>query len=281
MEHIVLIKKLMDELSNSCFMKESGYSTDKETIKQIFKLTQEEKVSKDKIHARLTVIDSMYSTQMNKRYYALNDLADKLVELQGTSQIPLSERFKKFATEPDDAGILEIFNKNYGIGKDGNEKGKAVSLLSKYAYYETDFQFPIYDSIVRERYAGFWIYCGWDKKEIPKININRIDTFIKAINTLLDKLNYTDKVQRYDSLDRILWVVGKIIRGNLSLILSEDEYVELALKLNPKQKRIQKDEIFSFPRDKQLLLSVVKTDILKQLIELAHRLYEVEREMNK
>ena len=294
MENIDFVKKLMNELSDPNFMMESGYAINKKTIKDIFKLTQDKKVSKDNIHARLTVIDSMYSTQMNKRYYALEGLAKELYNLQKTYELPLAEQFRKFAIDPTDEGILNIFNKQYGIGKDGKDKGLAVSLLSKYAYYDTNFQFPIYDSIVRERYAGFWIYCDFDKTEIPQIHKNKIDikTFIKAINKLLKNLNYTNIPQRYDVLDRLLWVVGKIIRGNLSLILSENEYVELVSeneyvelveKLNEKQEQnedAENNRQIVFQNYKKKLLNVVKTDALKQLIELAEQLYIIEKQKN-
>ena len=34
----------------------------------------------------------------------------------------------------------------------------------------------------------------------------------------------------YDTLDRVLWYVGKIYRGNLSLVLSREEYDAVAEK---------------------------------------------------
>ena len=122
MENSVFIKKLMTELSDPNFMKESGYAINKKTIKDIFELTQGQIITKDNIHARLTVIDSMYSTQMNKRYYALERLAKELYNLQKSCELPLVERFRKFANDPTDKGILNIFNKQYGIGKDGKDK---------------------------------------------------------------------------------------------------------------------------------------------------------------
>lgn len=295
MEQIDFVKKLMNELADPNTLEGSGYAINKKTIKDIFNLTQDIKVSKDNIHARLTVIDSMYSTQMNKRYYALEGLAKELYNLQKTCELPLAERFKKFAIDPTDEGILKIFNKQYGIGKDGKDKGLAVSLLSKYAYYDTNFQFPIYDSIVRERYAGFWIYCHFDKTEMPQIHKNKINivTFIKAINKLLKNLNYTYIPQRYDLLDRLLWFVGKIIRGNLSLILSENEYVELVSeneyvelveKLNHTREQnedAENNKQIVFQNYKKKLLNIVKTDTLKQLIELAEQLYIIEKQKNK
>ena len=93
MEQIDFVKKLMNELADPNTLEGSGYAINKKTIKDIFNLTQDIKVSKDNIHARLTVIDSMYSTQMNKRYYALEGLAKELYNLQKTCELPLAERF--------------------------------------------------------------------------------------------------------------------------------------------------------------------------------------------
>ena len=135
-----------------------------------------------------------------------------------------------------------LFSEAYGIGKDGKEKGVANSLISKYAYFETGFQFPIYDSIACEMYPLVWHYCGFDKKSMPKlihqnkggrvIGCKTLVEYTKAINLLIRKLDSKDI--NYDLLDRFLWFVGKIRRGNLSLVLSREEY-EFTMNLYPAQ----------------------------------------------
>ena len=116
---------------------------------------------------------------------------------------------------------LNLFTEKYGIGKEGNDKGQAISLITKYAYFETNFQFPIYDSIVREMYPLLWEYCGLAKNEMPKMAsmVNNITVFIEALDLLKEKLG-NPKQLTYDNLDRLLWHTGKIMRGNLSLILT-------------------------------------------------------------
>ena len=121
-----------------------------------------------------------------------------------------------------------LFIEKYGIGKNGEDKGSAVSLISKYAYFETKFKFPIYDSIVREMYPRVWNYCGFPKSEILEFKYNDMTSFVEMINLMISKLNST--YVNYDSLDRILWYVGKIYRGNLSLVLSRKEYDAFAEK---------------------------------------------------
>ena len=157
---------------------DSGYSLGKSTIMKVFSATAG--YTKEDLLARLTLIDSMYSTQMNRRYYGLDELAGLLEILH--KKKPLKETFLEYIRNKDFT-IFDIpsisknlFAEKYGIGKNGEDKGLAVSLISKYAYFETNFEFPIYDSIVREMYPRIWEYCGFDKKEMPKIERNDVIT---------------------------------------------------------------------------------------------------------
>ena len=210
----------------------SGYSLSKATILKVFDATKT--YTTEDILARLTLIDSMYSTQMSRRYYGLEELAVALAEVHNRKN--LEEAFLDFLKDKD-LKLFELRNskkvrrnlfiEKYGIGKNGEDKGKAVSLISKYAYFETEFRFPIYDSIVREMYPRIWNYCGF-KEQMPEIKANDMVSFIEAIDLLISKLDCTDVT--YDTLDRVLWYVGKIYRGNLSLVLSRKEYDAFAEK---------------------------------------------------
>lgn len=245
---------------NDVYKSESGFSADKEAILKVFKITENETV-KD-ILVRLTLIDSMYSTQMNRRYYALDDLANVLFKLSKGKQGELNRMFVEFTKDPDNKLSLfdykeiqpngneitkNLFAGCYGIGKDGNSKGAAISLISKYAYFETNFNFPIYDSIACEMFPLVWHHCGFEKS-MPKL-IHRekgkvlgdktIVDFIKAINLLIGKLD-SDKLT-YDLLDRFLWFVGKICRGNLSLVLTKEEYMN-TLEIYPPKKIKKKNK---------------------------------------
>lgn len=210
----------------------SGYSLSKATILKVFDATKT--YTTEDILARLTLIDSMYSTQMSRRYYGLEELAVALAEVHNRKN--LEEAFldflkykdlKPFELRNSKKVRRNLFIEKYGIGKNGEDKGKAVSLISKYAYFETEFRFPIYDSIVREMYPRIWNYCGF-KEKMPKIKANDMVSFIEAIDLLIRQLDCSDVT--YDTLDRVLWYVGKIYRGNLSLVLSREEYDAFAEK---------------------------------------------------
>lgn len=219
---------------NAAEQDNSGYSLGKATILKVFNATNS--YTTEDILARLTLIDSMYSTQMSRRYYGLEELAKVLAEINKNKS--LKDAFIDFLEDKEYTPFnikgkkTNLFSEKYGIGKNGEDKGTAVSLISKYAYFETEFRFPIYDSIVREMYPRIWNYCGF-KEKMPEIKANDMVSFIEAIDLLISKLDCT--YITYDTLDRVLWYVGKIYRGNLSLVLSMEEY-QAFVKLYSKNK---------------------------------------------
>ena len=228
-DHIRQIREILDGLKTHDVYDNgvNGFSADKQAIINIFEKTNASNTAD--VLLRVTVIDSMYSTQMNRRYYALDELSEKLVHLH-----PSKELFKEFLTTYDadlfNGDGFNLWGEKYGIGKKGEEKGVAVSLISKYAYFETEFKFPIYDSIACEMYPRIWKYCGW-KDKTPKLWVlnneqqtdgeKTIVVFVKAIDELINRLGGNIS---YDHLDRLLWFTGKIYRGNLSLVVSRKDY---------------------------------------------------------
>ena len=284
-KHLLELRSLFEELAEKDVHRtNSGFSADKDAILKVFELTGGSK--KEDILVRLTLIDSMYSTQMGRRYYALEELADFLAKLASKAQVGLAQMFIDFAKSPEENSVKfdnegeNLFSKSYGIGKDGNSKGVAISLISKYAYFETKFKFPIYDSIACEMYPLVWHYCGFNG-ESPKL-IYTIDTkidgkktlveYLKAINLLIQNLN--SAVLNYDLLDRFLWFVGKIYRGNLSLILTCEEYKSV-LQIYPPQK-VKKTknkeviEYFNIARiDIDKLTFLENLGVLRKLFEIA------------
>ena len=232
-KHLKTLHSLFEKLHN-IKVDSSGYSLGKATILKVFNATNS--YTTEDILARLTLIDSMYSTQMSRRYYGLEELAKVLTEINQNK--PLEKAFMDFLQDKSYNPFIikgkktNLFSEKYGIGKNGEDKGQAVSLISKYAYFETELRFPIYDSIVREMYPRIWTYCGF-KEQMPDIKANDMVSFIEAIDLLISKLDCTDVT--YDTLDRVLWYVGKIYRGNLSLVLSMEEY-KAFVKLYSKNK---------------------------------------------
>ena len=268
-----LFEKIHSEKKN-----ESGYSLGKSTILKVFKAT--DGYSHEDILARLTLIDSMYSTQMSRRYYGLEELAVALADVHNRKN--LEEVFLDFLKDKDLKPFelrnskkvrTNLFIEKYGIGKNGEDKGSAVSLISKYAYFETKFKFPIYDSIVREMYPRVWNYCGFPKSEMLEFKYNDMTSFVEMINLMISKLNST--YVNYDSLDRILWYVGKIYRGNLSLVLSRKEYDAFAEKFT-KIKGGKKEFAFDIAEVDLKSLPIKKDSLVFDFFALAKELKELD-----
>lgn len=249
----------------------SGYSLSKATILKVFDATKT--YTTEDILARLTLIDSMYSTQMSRRYYGLEELAKVLAEINQNK--PLEKAFIDFLKDKSyDPFVIKgkktnLFSEKYGIGKNGEDKGQAVSLISKYAYFETEFRFPIYDSIVREMYPRIWNYCGF-KEKMLEIKANDMVSFIEAIDLLIRQLDCTDVT--YDTLDRVLWYVGKIYRGNLSLVLSREEYDAFAEKFTTLNDKGKKELTFDIAEVDLKSLPIKKDSLVYDFFVLAKEL---------
>lgn len=218
---------------------DTGFSSDKEAIRKLFSLTNSGK--EEDYLLRLTVIDSMYSTQMNRRYYGLEELAGALYEINATDNMSIEELFLQYLKTKNESLFnytdkltkekKNLLSEKYGIGKDGKDKGCAISLISKYAYFATNYQFPIFDSIACEMYPRVWRYCGFEGKPSKLIvredksmemdGVATMKAYVSAIDDLINKLGGNIS---YDHLDRLLWFVGKIMRGNLSLVLNRQDY---------------------------------------------------------
>ena len=251
-ENCKKIRDLLEKISK-CNSNNSPYFEDKKIISGIFDITQKNGLDPQAVRIRLTVLDSMYSTQMSMRPYGLDDLAQKLWETYyQNKKDSLKTILNKVVEKPKEENIPSLFTWTYGFKKKSkdqqnrntNKKGndgkveedgaaKAVSLISKYFYFETDYGFPIYDSIVRKYLPLLYRYCGIEKCE--KIPNNNICKFIKAINDFFLEIKYTRDQRRYDYLDHLLWVIGKILRGNLSLVLTKKEYQEITEKIEYKK----------------------------------------------
>lgn len=297
-KHYKMVQEIFALLNtNDVYQGDSGFTADKDAIVRVFNGTNGS--DKADLLVRLTLIDSMYSTQMSRRYYALDELAEVLAKLAEGKKDKLEKDFLAFAKNPEkhlklfDFTEIEggkkvaknLFSECYGIGKDGEDKGVAISLISKYAYFLTGFKFPIYDSIACEMYPLVCHFCGWNELEKKKLTISKggkvqgaetMISFVNAINSLMAKLGC--KGANYDLLDRFLWFVGKIRRGNLSLVLTREEY-EKVMHLYPAQTTTTKTkngkekaitEYFNIERvDIDKLKFLKKNKTLKLLFEIA------------
>ena len=231
------IRKILEFIAQEDVIKEgNGFASDKDAIVTLFRKTEE--ATRQDIFLRLTVIDSTYSTQMTRRYYGLDELSDALFHIKMNNPTKeLSTLFIEYLHTKNitplkyicrENGVeTDLFSEKYGIDKKGDDKGIAISLISKYAYFETNGVFPIYDSIACEMIPLIWNKCRFAGK-CPSLSENSALSGVEKMNRFIDVLNKF-KAQlgvevSNDHLDRLLWFVGKIIRGNLSLVLSRKDY---------------------------------------------------------
>lgn len=225
-------------------VEEATYNDQRTLINLLF---QNGAYSQGQILLRLTVIDSLYSTNAAYSYFSLEEMAEKIAELGSETQA--REYFNYVLENEDDR---DLFSKHYGFRKNLSEGSQQMSLLSKYAYYAMlqdpksyPLGFPIYDSLAKEAYPTVCKMLGI----IPVRKFNTLDTpaieeYINALRqlkeTLFDNDNLFEGYQQYDILDAYLWRMGKFEHGNLSLLLSKNDYVKfvknLKLQANAKDK---------------------------------------------
>ena len=134
-------------LAQNILNQETRYQANKKIIQDIFKTPSV--TFKDTIQFRLTVIDSYYSTQMSKRLYGIEDIANELVKYNDDT---LKLEIANFLQNPTKGIIKDLFKKPYGFDKEAKNAKKAISLLSKYLYFLSDCQFPIYDTLGKVSY---------------------------------------------------------------------------------------------------------------------------------
>lgn len=217
----------------------SSYSADRWVIHNIFK-NSETALNYHDILLQLRVIDAMYSTNMSRRYYGIEELASTISDFKSYEELAkelhlyLETISKNDPNAVKEKRIEDLFNKPYGIHKNCSSAGVATSLASKYSYFALMMcadkypnGFPIYDSLAKTmlpvvcKYLG--VKCAW-KGNGQNLDI---DTFLKQVTALKDCLCISSNIfnrQLYDILDAYLWTMGKINGGNFSLIMSRKDY---------------------------------------------------------
>ena len=139
-QFITIVSTSFDILEN----KNLEYQKSKRLISKVFE--EENNNTFETTYLRLTVIDSFYATQMSKRLYGLHDLA---VSLDSKSDMEWKDIANSFVSNPEDEKneIAVLMKDTFGFEKDAKNKKKAISLISKYFYFLTNYNFPIYDSL--------------------------------------------------------------------------------------------------------------------------------------
>lgn len=202
---------------------DTDYIRGKKIISDIFRINRDSRF--ETIMFRLTIIDSYYSTQMNKRLFGLDDLAYRFTEITRDDQTLKSMCIEYIAEPKKDSDLDNLFNGRYGIRKTGHDAGHAVSLITKYLYFLTEYQFPIYDNLVKISYPLI-------KRKYPALNINSLDEkFSNLFFDNISELNTVTKTNDFNRLDNFLWLIGKLTEGSLSLILNKKRYLQLVEKM--------------------------------------------------
>ena len=183
---------------------------------------------------RLTVIDSLYSTNAAYSYFSFEEMAERIMALGSRSEA--CDYFYNIARQGGDN--LKLFDEPYGIQKDLSEGSKQMSLLSKYAYYEImqdksryPLGFPIYDRLAKNAYPIVCRLLGL--KPIARMSEQSspsIETYVRCLDQLRQAIFgdnetlFEGKYQQFDILDAYLWRMGKFDGGNLSLLMKRGDY---------------------------------------------------------
>ncbi|MDD6184392.1 MAG: hypothetical protein PUB29_02050 [Bacteroidales bacterium] len=236
----------------------SGYNTQRKILTDLFRNTSNGNYTKDAIMLRLTALDSSYSTNASKSYYAIEEMAEEIWNIPGNgNREDNANRFfievaTGVQTTSNNVHVDNWFNKQFGIQKNGKTGHRKTSLLSKYAYYcllldKKSDGFPIYDSLAVASFPfACMILCQNSAQDLKNL-VNQfssestyipVSLYINAMKSLCDGLGLTNSTfsnfQKFDILDAYLWRMGKLSNGNLSLLLDKQEYegVLTALALN-------------------------------------------------
>ncbi len=225
----------------------SNYFLHRDIINSLFKPSTQLD-AEAQIILRLTIIDSLYSTNAAYSYFSIDEMAQKIISL-GDDEAA-SQYFYGIATSKNTGKIL--FDERYGIRKNLDQGSRQMSLLSKYAYYlllqnkeKYPLGFPIYDSLALDQFPKVYNRLGIKLNKKLKYKDN-IDDYVKVLEVLRKELFSDDKYnfQHFDLLDAYLWRMGKFDVGNISLLNTRQEYTQIIenLELRPSQTTLNKEE---------------------------------------
>lgn len=230
-------KDILDVIDVIIDSQKNSYSINRDIIKGVFANT-EPTYTREDIILRLTVINSLYSTNAKYAYFTIEDMADVILSL-GTSSDANDYFYKIAMGEHDTKGL---YSNKYGIDKAANPGIKMPSLMSKYAYYcllgksNYPLGFPIYDSLSRKMSIKVTKALG-NTPEVTKVT--SFEDHLKNLDNLRKYVfigsgnNLYQNIQQFDLLDAYLWRMGKIEEGNLSLLLNKKEYKKFVACISP------------------------------------------------
>ncbi len=232
------------ELNSEALIENASYLEQRALINHIFQTTNGKNTGD--IILRLVVIDSLYSTNAGYSYFSFDEMAKKISSL-GDDRAVCDYLYALIHGQKDKENV---FSEPYGYQKHLGEGNRQMSLLSKYAYYclqqnkeEYPLGFPIYDKLALESYPRVCSLVGL-KNSLPSGDIS-IEKYIKALEevrkTLFNGNELVLGLQQFDLLDAYLWRMGKFSSGNMSLLLTRDDYAKFIKNLGVQLKKNEKD----------------------------------------
>lgn len=252
--------KYYSKISKEFLGNETKYLKDKILIKKLFNADMGA-VDLDTLMFRLTIIDSYYSTQMNKRFFGIEDIAEKIL-LISKSDIDLKSKANSYLNNNEERDLLHsLFEQKYGYNKKGVKRKTAPSLISKYLYFLCDFNFPIYDTLVAKSYPLIKEKFNIEVPDLPK------EFSIKYFDALKE-LNQKSEINSFDKLDNFLWLYGKLLKGSFSLILTKNAYLSLVKNIKFKKEKSNDidDEIREYLKE-NINSKIVEEIFSKDMIE--------------
>lgn len=178
------------------------FQRNKKFIKVLFKMQPNSIITKEEIiRNRLIVIDNLYSTNLKKRYLGIDDL----VNFFNKDEKQILANFQGCL----DVFVEGVFPNNIGCDSNGNDSGSANSLITKYVYYLSNYNYPIFDSLARKSY--FSISNRYNEiVKYTEYKLNDISCFLKAITELKKIINKLDTSITFSDIDNFLWLYGKL-----------------------------------------------------------------------
>ncbi len=215
--------KQFSDLASKILSNNTKYFNDKRLISKIFHLTEHKP---DKALLRLTVIDSYYSTQMNKRFFGIEELSEALKDISNDDITLKKYALEYLADTLIENDVSRMFRNNFGYTKKGLPYGKAGSLVTKYLYFITSYKFPIFDRLVRQSYKEF-------QRRYKELNLQNVpdECNSKYFESIKDLKNKTG-IESFDMLDKLLWLFGKVREGTYSLIIPKHSYLALVSNIS-------------------------------------------------
>lgn len=241
-----IAKQELDK-DNGKTVQSATYMDQRILINQVFK---DGTYGMGQVILRLTVIDSLYSTNAAYSYFSFEEIAEKICAIG--DERAAQDYFYSVATTREDP--KKLFCEPYGIRKNLADGSMQMSLLSKYAYYSLlqdskryPLGFPIYDRLAKESYPTVCKMLGLKKAHsLPALDTPEIGDYIECIGQLRKALFGDSKelfcgYQQYDILDAYLWRMGKFEDGNLSLLLGRIDYIQFVKNLGLEAKANEDD----------------------------------------